>query len=74
MKIVLLALLLVGCAAQPGAPVTVDTDYYMKPENIKCPTGQFAYCEGRNTADMVCQCVDRQQQRHILEQLQGVRW
>ena len=69
-KIWLLTFALAGCSSSGSLPVY--DNYYRHPDVIKCPGNMFAYCEGRQRSDMVCECIDRQDQRRILEQLQGI--
>ena len=71
-KIWFLTLALAGCSTTPGSLPDVNPNYYNHPDNIKCPGNMFAYCEGRQRSNMVCECVDRQYQRDVLDAIQGI--
>ena len=51
---------------------TKTSNYKIKPEDFKCPTDYFAYCEGRNPNNMECRCIDRQYQRVLMDRLSGL--
>ena len=42
---------------------------YIDPKNIKCPTPMVAYCAGRSPNKMDCQCINREQQMRMFEDM-----
>jgi hypothetical protein len=67
--IALLSVLSIGCA---GVNSQLPMRYIDEPDNFKCPSEYFAYCEGHNRSQMECQCIDRQYQRNTIQSIFGI--
>ena len=64
----LVALLLASCT---NTNKELPYRYLDGPNDIVCPQGYFALCEGNQPSNLQCQCVDRQYQRNTIESLLG---